>query len=68
MKTKDLPLFKNLHAKKVVQSVCAEHGITPRLLQNLIEIERDYSGSGRADGITERFEGCLKDHLEQQDD
>lgn len=67
MKAKDLPLFRNPEAKKVVQAVCTDHGITPRLLQNLIEIERDYAGSGRAEGISQDLEKCINDFLEERE-
>jgi hypothetical protein len=63
MKPKDLPVFRDVDAKKVLKAACARHGITFELLQNLLEAQRDYAGAGRAVGISEKFEGHLTDHI-----
>lgn len=66
MKAKELPLFRDPRAKKKLQEICAKHEITPQLLANLIEVERDHMGMGRAEGITGAIEDCVKDFIEAQ--
>ena len=64
MKPKDLPLFRNREAKRVLEQACDENGVNLVLLQNLLEIQRKYSGSGRAVGITADFEAAIAEFLE----
>jgi hypothetical protein len=66
MKPRDLPIFKQSDARKIVQEVCAAHEVTPLLLQKLAEIERNYAGFGRNDGISEDFDRCFDDFEVEQ--
>ncbi len=64
MKPRDLPLFRDDAVKKLVSQTCAKHGIKQSLLQNLLEIQRGYAGSGRQKGITEEFSTLFAEFLE----
>ena len=44
---------KDPEAKKVLADVCKKNGVTLQLVQNLLEVQRSYSGTGRAVGISE---------------
>ncbi len=61
MKAKDLPMFRDAKAKRIVQRICENHKIAPILLQELIDANREFAGSGRAEGINERFDTCFGD-------
>ena len=64
MKPKDLPLFRDKDARKVLDDACKQHTITLKLLQAMLEIQRQYAGSGRQAGITSEFDSCLGDFVE----
>jgi hypothetical protein len=67
MKPKDLPLFRDEGAKKLVGQICTKHGIKQSLLQNLLEIQRSYAGSGRQKGISDDFGTALSEYLESEE-
>lgn len=64
MKPKDLPLFRNKDAKKALEETCSKHGVSIDLLQQLLEVQRKYAGSGRALGISAEYESCIADFLD----
>lgn len=66
MKPKDLPLFRNREAKRVLADACREQGVSIDLLQQLLEIERTYSGKGNSLGITAEFEAAIADFLDSK--
>jgi hypothetical protein len=66
VKPKDLPLFKDKKARKVLDDACRTHGVRLTFLQELIEIERKYSGSGRAMGITNDLHEAFGEQIELQ--
>lgn len=68
MKLKDLPLFRNPEAKAVLQKACRDQGITLTLLHDLLEAQRKYAGSGRAQGITADYDSCIADFLDSRKD
>jgi hypothetical protein len=65
MKPRDLPIFTNPDARKVLDAACRKHSVTVTLVRQLMEIQRSYAGSGRADGITTDFEAVLGEFLEE---
>jgi hypothetical protein len=64
MKAKKLPLFQQPDARRVLNEACIRHGITLKLLQDLIDVQRDYMGSGRREGITTDLDTALGEHIE----
>jgi hypothetical protein len=63
MKAKKLPLFQQSEAKQVLTSACKRRGTTLKLLEQLIDLQRNYIGSGRREGITSDIDSILGDHL-----
>lgn len=64
MKAKKLPLFQQPEAKQVLAAACKRRGTPLRLLEQLIDLQRNYIGSGRREGINSDIENILGDHLE----
>ena len=64
MKPQDLPLFRDKKSRAVLEEACRKHGVTLTLLQDLLEIERKYSGMGVSIGISDDFDTCIGDFLE----
>lgn len=64
MPTTSLPVFTDPEAKSVLTAICKRRGVPVKLLQSLAELERDYIGSGRRDGIMQDIDACLSDHLD----
>jgi hypothetical protein len=67
MKPRDLPVFRNEAALKLLKQTASKHGVTVQLLRDLLEIQRNYTGSGRQLGITSEFSSCLAEFLEEED-
>lgn len=67
MKPKDLPLFRDKQARAVLDDACKRHGVSLALLQRLLEIQRQFAGSGRQTGITSEFDSAIIDFLEEQE-
>jgi hypothetical protein len=65
MKTKELPIFRSIEARKVVGQACKKHGITETLLKELIELQRKYTGE-RQIGISSEFDSVLSDYIDQK--
>jgi len=57
------PCFDDPEAEKVLKRICEENGIDLRLLKDLCKITLDYSGSGRADGVTADITHCIDDFV-----
>lgn len=66
MKRKELPLFHNAPAKKVLAEACKANGITLELLRELIEVQRGFAGSARQTGITSALDTCLTAFVEHE--
>jgi hypothetical protein len=66
MKRKELPLFHNAPAKKVLADACEANGITLELLRELIEVQRGFAGSARQTGITSALDACLDGFVERE--
>lgn len=64
MRRKELPIFRG-DAKKLVEQSCARHGVTIALLQDLMNVQRDYLGSGRQMGISEEFESQISSYIDE---
>ncbi len=67
MKPKDLPLFRDESARKLLRGACNKHGINLDLLQDLLEIQRGYAGSGRQHGISQDFSARIAEFIEEED-
>lgn len=68
MKPRDLPVFRDEAAKKLLRDTCAKHRITITLLRDLLSVQRDFAGSGRHHGINEEFSTRLSAFLDEQDE
>lgn len=64
MKAKKLPLFQEPEAKQLLSEACKRRGTTIKLLEQLIDLQRNYIGSGRREGINSDLDNILGDHLE----
>ena len=64
MKAKKLPIFSQTNARQIVEDVAKKYGATARLLEHLVDLQRDYTGFARKDGINSDLDGILDDHLE----
>ncbi len=64
MRAKKLPLFSQPEARKVLTESCKRHGTSLRLLEQLIDLQREYVGSGRREGINSDVDNVLGDFLE----
>lgn len=68
MKPKDLALFRDSKARAALEESSKKHRITVHLLEQLLDIQRQYAGSGRQAGITSEFDSVLGDFLETAGD
>lgn len=68
MKAKKLPIFQSPDARRVLNDACARHGVTLKLLQELIDVQRDYMGSGRREGITTDLDATLGEYIDVNGD
>ena len=64
MKAKKLPLFQQPDARRVLNESCQRHSISLKLLQDLIDVQRDYMGSGRREGITTDLDTVFVEYIE----
>ena len=65
MKAKKLPLFQEPAAKKVLTQACQRHGSSLKLLQELLDLQHRYIGSGRQQGITGEIDSILDEYIDQ---
>ena len=65
MKAKKLPIFLQPNARRIVEEVAKQHGPTLRLLEYLVDMQRDYPGFARK-GINSDLDGILDGHLEYE--
>ena len=63
MKRKELPIFRG-EPRKILDQACAKHGVTVALLRELVDVQREYVGSGRQMGISEDFDARISGYLE----
>ena len=68
MRAKRLPIFCQSDARRVVEDACNEHGISPNLLEELVELERDHVGMARREGITDGLDAILGEHLKEAEE
>ena len=66
MKAKKLPIFSQTNARQAVAEVAKRHGVTVRLIENLVDMQREYTGFARKDGINSDLDGILDGHLEYE--
>ena len=66
MKPKDLPLFRDKEAKKVMTAACEKHGVPMDLFRTLLEVQRNYAGMGKQQGISMEFDERFSQHLDQE--
>ncbi len=64
MKANKLPLFSQPEARKVLTESCKRHGTSLKLLDNLIDLQRDYVGSGWREAINRDVDNVLGNFLE----
>jgi len=64
MKPRDLPLFRDKSASKMIREACTKHRISVDLLKRLLEVQRNFAGAGRQHGITPEFDACFSEFLE----
>lgn len=67
MKPKDLPLFRDKDAKKVMAAACEKHGVPMELFRALLEVQRNYAGMGKQQGISMEFDERLSQYLDQEE-
>lgn len=48
----------------MLAAACKRRGTTLKLLEQLIDLQRNYIGSGRREGINSDVDNILGDHLE----
>jgi hypothetical protein len=65
MKSKELPIFREPDAKASLTVACRSKKVTLTLLRELVDIQREYLGSGRQMGITQEFDAVLAEFLER---
>jgi hypothetical protein len=65
MKAKKLPIFQQADAKQVLSEACKRRSLTLKLLEQLIDLQRTYIGSGRREGVNGDVDSILGDHLDQ---
>ena len=56
MKQREIPLFRNRDARKVLEEACRRQNVSMQLLRDLLEVQRSYAGSARQAGITSEFD------------
>lgn len=66
MNRRNLPLLSEPNARKGLISACREHGISIRLLESLIEIQREHLGRARKLGITEEFSAAIAEFIDEK--
>jgi hypothetical protein len=64
MRAKKLPLFQQPEAKQVLLAACRRRNTSPKLLEKLIDLQRQFIGSGRRDGINSDVDFILGDELD----
>ena len=64
MKAKKLPLFQQPDARRVLNESCVRHSVSLKLLQDLIDVQRDYMGSGRREGITTDLDTVFGEYVD----
>lgn len=57
MKKREIPLFRNREARRVIEEACQRQNVSLQLLLDLLEVQRSYAGSARQAGITAEFDG-----------
>jgi len=53
------PCFRDSTSKRIIKSICAEHGVSVELLKDLCELMNEHSGSGRRFGLPEDIDAAL---------
>ena len=50
--------------RRILNSACQRHDIDPKLVDELIEIEREFEGRLRRQGLQSRLEGTIADYVD----
>lgn len=58
--------FEDEDAKRLIESLCGEHGIDITLLTDLTEIVQQFSGSGRREGVTTEITSAIDRFLKDR--
>jgi hypothetical protein len=66
MSSRDLPIFRDPEAMRILRSAAKRRGVPLDLLRKLVDIQRGYLGSGRQAGITSDFESAIGDYLDER--
>lgn len=48
---KDLPLWSDPEARKILEELCSKHGVSVGVLEDLVAIQRERQSQERADGV-----------------
>jgi hypothetical protein len=63
-----LPAFSDKEAIKILGDLCDQRTIAPSLVLQLTEKWVNFSGAGRAHGISEEIELVLAEYLREQEE
>lgn len=55
----DLPLWADLEAQKILESICVKHKVPMEAITQLVGIQRERQHQERAHGISKAFEEVL---------
>lgn len=55
--------FQEPESRDIIERICETHGIDIKLLEDIIQISRQFSGSGRAHGLSKDMEAPILDFL-----
>lgn len=60
---KDLPLWSDPDARKILAELCGKHGVSVGVLEDLVAIQRERQSQERADGVYQ----AITETLDQMD-
>ncbi len=67
MKPRDIPLFRNRDARRVIGDACRRENVSVELLLALLDVQRSYAGSARQAGITAEFDARFDSVLDGEE-
>lgn len=68
MKPRELPIFRNRDARKVIEEACRRQSVSPQLVRELLELQRSYAGTARQAGITAEFDARFDGALDEPEE
>lgn len=57
------PCFEDKDTRKIIDQLCADNRIDVELLENIVEIVQNYSGSGRKESVTFDINQCISNFI-----